>query len=83
MIWKVPYGFYKKNIFKIYLLFFALLCIMGAIGWFIKEKYALDETLTAGLTFFLSAGLLFILAPVIFQRSISEYEKAKKNDGGE
>ncbi len=73
MIWRVPYGFYRKNILKIYSIFFVILTIMATIGWFVKEAYKFDEMQAAGATFVLSAALLIALIPIVFQKKIVEY----------
>ena len=78
MIWRVPYGFYRKNILKIYGIAFLILAIVATAGWFVKEACKIDELQAAGASFIISAGLLILIVPVIFQKGISEYVKEKQ-----
>lgn len=81
MNWKVPYGFYRKNILKFYLLFFVIFSFGSVAGWFIMQKYHLQEMQAAGFVLLASGLILFILAPILFRKGIAafreEYRKSQ------
>ncbi len=74
---KVPYGFYKKNILSIYMLFGLLLLVNGTIGYFVKSYYGFPEIPSIEVVFFGSVLLHFALVQIIFRKKIKEYNNSK------
>jgi hypothetical protein len=74
---KVPYKFYRQNIWTIQGLLLLILAVNFTIGYFVKSYYDFPEIQCVEVVFFTSILLHFALVQIIFRKRIKDFNEAE------